>query len=141
MRQYNLRHKVINFVYAGNTQRSASKVFNLSKTKVHAWWLCYKSAGLAVRKSIEKESFIQYATSKRHYACIGYKRQILVEASRFQLYKKTFTYVEASQEKRDTYQEIIKYIPPNVLYQHLVYMDENGIDIAICTDRGWGKKW
>ena len=55
MRQYSLdlRQKVINFVYAGNTQRSISKVFNLSKTTVHAWCLRCKSKGLAVRKSIE----------------------------------------------------------------------------------------
>jgi transposase len=44
--------------------------------------------------------------------------------------------LEATQEKRDAYQEAIKDIPP----QSLVYIDESGIDMAICKDRGWGKK-
>ena len=44
--------------------------------------------------------------------------------------------MEANQEKRDKYQEGIKDIPP----QNLVYIDESGIDMSICKDRGWGKK-
>jgi transposase len=44
--------------------------------------------------------------------------------------------VESSQEKRDKYQESIKSIPP----QSLVYIDESGIELTICKDRGWGKK-
>ncbi|WP_395476239.1 IS630 family transposase [Rickettsia endosymbiont of Pantilius tunicatus] len=44
--------------------------------------------------------------------------------------------MEASQEKRDKYQEVIKDTP----IEHLVYIDESGIEINICKDRGWGKK-
>lgn len=44
--------------------------------------------------------------------------------------------MEANQEKRDTYQEAIKDIPP----QSLVYIDESGVELTICKDRGWGKK-
>ena len=44
--------------------------------------------------------------------------------------------MEANQEKRDKYQEVIKDIPP----QSLVYIDESGIELTICKDRGWGKK-
>ena len=44
--------------------------------------------------------------------------------------------MEASEKKRDKYQEIIKDIPP----QSLVYIDESGIEMSICKDRGWGKK-
>ncbi len=44
--------------------------------------------------------------------------------------------MEANQEKRDKYQEVINDIPP----QNLVYIDESGIDMGICKDRGWGKK-
>ena len=43
--------------------------------------------------------------------------------------------MEANQEKRDKYQEVIKDIPP----QSLVYIDESGIELTICKDRGWGK--
>ena len=44
--------------------------------------------------------------------------------------------MEASEEKRAVYQELIKDIPP----QSLVYIDESGIELTICKDRGWGKK-
>ncbi len=44
--------------------------------------------------------------------------------------------MEANQEKRDKYQEVIKDIPP----QSLVYIDESGIEMTICKDKGWGKK-
>ena len=44
--------------------------------------------------------------------------------------------MEASQEKREQYKEIIKYISP----QNVVYIDESGIDMTMCKDRGWGKK-
>ncbi len=44
--------------------------------------------------------------------------------------------MEANQEKRDKYQEAIKDIPPI----SLVYIDESGIDMNLCKDRGWGRK-
>lgn len=44
--------------------------------------------------------------------------------------------MEANEEKRMIYQGVIKDIPT----ESLVYIDESGIDIGICKDRGWGKK-
>ena len=44
--------------------------------------------------------------------------------------------MEANEEKRKDYQELIKDIPK----EKLVYIDESGIDTNICKDRGWGKK-
>ena len=44
--------------------------------------------------------------------------------------------MEANEEKRKSYLESIKDIEP----ERLVYIDESGIDIGICKDRGWGKK-
>ena len=44
--------------------------------------------------------------------------------------------MEASEEKRNQYKETIKDIP----YESLVYIDESGIDMSICKDRGWGRK-
>lgn len=44
--------------------------------------------------------------------------------------------MEANEEKRRTYQESIKDIPK----EKIVYIDESGIDMGICQDRGWGKK-
>lgn len=44
--------------------------------------------------------------------------------------------MEASEEKREEYAEAIK----SIALEKLVYIDESGIDIGICKDRGWGKK-
>ena len=44
--------------------------------------------------------------------------------------------MEANEEKRSQYQESIK----DIAYQSLVYIDESGIDMAICKDRGWSRK-
>lgn len=43
--------------------------------------------------------------------------------------------MEAKEEKRQAYQESIK----NILPQSLVYIDESGIELNACKDRGWGK--
>ena len=44
--------------------------------------------------------------------------------------------MEASKEKREKYQEIIKDIP----LEKLVYIDESGIEMTICKDKGWSAK-
>jgi len=44
--------------------------------------------------------------------------------------------LESNKEKWDKYQEEIKDIPE----KSLVYIDESGIEMTVCKDRGWGKK-
>ena len=44
--------------------------------------------------------------------------------------------MEASKERREEYLKIIKDIPA----ESIVYIDESGIDLTICKDRGWGRK-
>ena len=44
--------------------------------------------------------------------------------------------MEANKERRDEYQKIIK----EIATEKLVYIDESGIDVSICRDKGWGKK-
>ena len=44
--------------------------------------------------------------------------------------------MEASKERREEYLKIIKDIPA----KSVVYIDESGIDLNICKDRGWGRK-
>ena len=44
--------------------------------------------------------------------------------------------MEANEEKRKIYQESIR----DITSQSLVYIDESGIDLTICKDRGWGKR-
>jgi len=43
--------------------------------------------------------------------------------------------VEANEEKRNKYAEAIKDVEP----QSLVYIDESGIEVGLCKDRGWGE--
>lgn len=44
--------------------------------------------------------------------------------------------MEACEEKREKYKDLIKDIP----LEKLVYIDESGIEERIVKDRGWGKK-
>ena len=44
--------------------------------------------------------------------------------------------MEGDEEKRSNYLEYIKYIEKS----KLIYIDESGIEMNICKDRGWGKK-
>ena len=44
--------------------------------------------------------------------------------------------METSEEKRNDYREAIKKIPQ----EKLVYIDESGIEMNVCKERGWGKK-
>ena len=44
--------------------------------------------------------------------------------------------MEASKGRIDEYQESIK----DIAAEKLVYIDESGIDISPCKDKGWGKK-
>ena len=44
--------------------------------------------------------------------------------------------MEASEEKRRAYQEVIK----DISFEKRIYIDESGIDITEVKDRGWGKK-
>ena len=44
--------------------------------------------------------------------------------------------MEESEEKRKQYAKTIKDTPT----EKLVYIDESGIDMSICKDKGWGKK-
>ncbi len=44
--------------------------------------------------------------------------------------------MEANEGKRAEYAETIK----DISSEKLVYIDESGIDISICKDRGWGLK-
>ncbi|MBL3284311.1 IS630 family transposase domain protein [Rickettsiales endosymbiont of Paramecium tredecaurelia] len=44
--------------------------------------------------------------------------------------------MEASEERRQDYQEKIK----DISTESVVYIDGSGIEMTICKDRGWGKK-
>ncbi len=50
--------------------------------------------------------------------------------------KKDFSYLEEGETKRNEYKEIIENIPS----EKLVYIDESGIEMTICKDRGWGER-
>jgi transposase len=65
MSQYSLdlRRKVVRFIHEANTQIAASRVFNVSKMTVNAWYQRYKKEGhccarkhLGASPRIERES-------------------------------------------------------------------------------------
>jgi transposase len=103
MSQYSLdlRQKVIKYVQAGNTQRAASTVFNLSKTTVNAWCKRYKSEGhccarkhLGAAPRIEKDSFIKHITENPNATSeeIGREFGISASGARYWLRRIGFSY-------------------------------------------------
>ncbi len=44
--------------------------------------------------------------------------------------------MEAKESKRSEYLDYIK----NIAKDRIIYIDESGIDMSVCRDRGWGKK-
>jgi transposase len=103
MSQYSLdlREKVIKFIHAGNTQRAASAVFNLSKTTVNTWCLRYKSEGhfcarkhLGAAPRIDKESFIKHITENPNATseAIAGKFGISASGARYWLRRVGFSY-------------------------------------------------
>ena len=44
--------------------------------------------------------------------------------------------MEANEEKRVEYQELIK----DISKEKIVYIDESGIELNTCKDRGWSKR-
>jgi len=146
-----LRIRVISWIKEGNTQASAVRFYKVSKSAVSRWWIRYKEESIETAKpklgskgrvdvgALESyvianpdKSLVEIGREFNISNCAVHKR---LKKLRFS-YKKTFTYVEASEEKRRIYEEAIKDISPG----SLVYIDESGIDMTICKDRGWGKK-
>jgi transposase len=147
-----LRQKVIEFIAQGNTQKLAANIFNLNKATVNRWWIRYKTEGhirprinLGKKPKVTEEEFKIYISQNLNFTTVEMGRYFNISSPGafywlrkfgFSYKKKAFTYVEANQEKRYAYQEVIKDIAP----QKLVYIDESGIEMKTCKDRGWGKK-
>jgi len=45
-----LRKRVIDYIRAGNDQKTASKIFSIHKNTVNRWWIRYKSEGVLAPK-------------------------------------------------------------------------------------------
>jgi len=65
-----LREKVIKFLQKGNSQATAAKVFNISKTTVNTWNVRYKQEGhlnprqnLGAKAKVIKEDFITWVNA------------------------------------------------------------------------------
>ena len=51
-----LRQKVIEFIAQGNTQKLATKIFNLNKSTVNRWWIRHKTEGhIMPRRNLGKK--------------------------------------------------------------------------------------
>ena len=143
-----LRDKVIKYLESGHTQVSAARIFNLNISAVKQWHkregYCNPKPRLGSKGKIDLEKLEQYILLNSDAKLKGAAKEfgVSIPAISYRLkelgfsYKKTFTYLEANKDRRGEYlEEAIKYID----YHNLVYIDESGIDMTICKDRGWGK--
>lgn len=142
-----LRKKVINYLSQWGTQKVASEIFAVHRNTISRWWVRYNKEGnyeakarLGPKSKIdyrEVELFVRNNPDTK-LASVGDKFGIsawhairILRKLNFS-YKKTFSYVEASKEKRDKYREAIR----DIQIEKLVYIDESGIDMTTCKDRG-----
>ena len=96
-----LREKVIKYLEEGNSQRAASKVFQLSPRTVNTWYVRYKKEGnyqarkrLGAKPSIEIDDFIKYVEENRDSRTedIGRKFGISASGARYWLRQLGFSY-------------------------------------------------
>lgn len=96
-----LREKVIKFLGAGNSQKEAAKVFQLSPTTVNTWHVRYKKEGhylprkrIGAKASIEKEEFIKYVEENPNMKSEDLGRRFGISASgvRYWLRQLGFSY-------------------------------------------------
>ncbi|UCM85731.1 MAG: IS630 transposase-related protein [Rickettsia endosymbiont of Culicoides impunctatus] len=96
-----LREKVIKYLEAGNSQRSASRVFQLSPTTVNTWHVRYKKEGhyqarkyKGAKPSIEMDDFIKYVEENPNSKTedIGKKFGISASGARYWLRQLGFSY-------------------------------------------------
>jgi transposase len=152
-KQYSLdlRERVIEYIKSGNEQKTTSKIFKVSKSSISRWWIRYKKEGtirpklrLGSRGKIDPEELRIYVETNEDKTlaeiakvfnasiCSVYRR---LKKLGFSYKKKPSPIWKLPAKKRDEYQEAIKDIDP----KSLVYIDESGIEMTICKDRGWGK--
>lgn len=69
-----LREKVIEFISKGNTQRLATKIFNLNKATVNRWWRRHIEEGhinprknLGKKPKVMEEEFKLYITQNSNF--------------------------------------------------------------------------
>lgn len=95
------RKKVIEFVKAGNSQRRASKLFNISKSTISTWCIRYKKEGSYAAKKrhgakprIKVDEFIKYVKSHPNATTseIGKKFNMTHGGAHYWLQKLSFGY-------------------------------------------------
>jgi transposase len=96
-----LRKKVIEFLNAGNSQRLASQVFNISKTTVNSWHVRYKKEGnydaklrIGAKPKIKIEEFKEYVQSHQNATSsdIGKRFNMSKRGAHYWLTKLKFSY-------------------------------------------------
>jgi transposase len=146
-----LREKVIQFLSKGNSQKLASTIFNIHENTISRWNVRKTREGtiapkarLGPRSKVDKQELEDFVRNNPNMRLqdigknFGISRsqtgRILKELG-FSYKKKPFSYLEASAEKRSEYLEMISKYDK----EQIVHLDESGIDMSICLDRGWGK--
>ena len=137
------RKKVIEHVNKGKSCNAASIKFDIAANTVRNWYKRYKKEGHYQEKSRPGK---QVRINKKEYIAsnpsitlgqIGKQYGISIRTASYYMkkfgssYKKTFTYVEADVEISQSYELTIK----SIAKENLVYIDESGIETAICKDK------
>lgn len=83
-----LRQKVIKFIIDGNTQKSATEVFNLNKATVNRWWLRYKKEGhvrprknLGSKPKVTEEEFKIFIAQNPNFTTIDMGKYFNISAT------------------------------------------------------------
>jgi transposase len=98
---FDLRMKVIEFLEAGNSQRKAAEIFNISKTTVTSWYTRYKKEGsvaarkrLGAKPRVDSTKFIEYVNNTPNIIIDDIAKEFSVSKSGayYWLKKLEFTY-------------------------------------------------
>lgn len=94
-----LREKVIAFLESGNSQRLASKTFNISKTTVNTWYARYKKEGsyaakkrIGAKPRILEDNFTKYIRDNQNLTAKDIGKHFRISASGVRYWLKKFRF-------------------------------------------------
>ena len=147
-----LRERVIRYMEKGGSVAEAKALFGISSYPIHCWLKRKKEEGhirarkpggskanmdsQKLKKYIEEHPETKLEELGKAFKMTGPGVRYWLKKLGYTYKKKSYTYVEACEQKRAIYKEKIKDIEP----EKLVFIDESGIDRNIYRQKAWGKK-
>ncbi|MBL3284920.1 IS630 family transposase domain protein [Rickettsiales endosymbiont of Paramecium tredecaurelia] len=147
-----LRKRVVGYIQKGKTQKEASEVFGIHSNTVHRWWARYNKEGnysarrrLGARRRVdykEIELFVKNNPNTKlevignRFGISSWHSARVLKSLGFSYRKKPLPMWKQVKKIERNNIESIKDVKP----EKLVYIDESGIGMSMCKDRGWGQK-